>query len=48
MVGENAVETSFIRSNIIEERVQVGHSLLSYALRVQRPTKPLTTEITHY
>lgn len=43
LVGENFVETSFIRNNIIEERVQVGKSIINYVLRVQRPTKPLIT-----
>jgi hypothetical protein len=48
LVGESSIETSFIRNNVLEERIQVGSAIFSYTLRVQKPTKPLITEIIHF
>lgn len=42
-IAQGYIETIFTRSNVVEERVQIGDFVVSYVLKVQKPTRPLIT-----
>lgn len=48
LIFEGSIETIFARNNIIEEKAMIGEVQVSYVLKVNKPTKPLITEIIHY
>jgi hypothetical protein len=47
LLGECFLMGSFGRNNIVEDNTKAGDIRVNYEMRVNKPTKPLVTEIPH-
>jgi hypothetical protein len=48
LIAEGHLETLFSRSNTMEDKGTIGSIQVFYLMKVQKPTRPLITEIMHY
>ena len=48
LTHEEYIETLFVRSNMMDERLQLNQITLHYIAKIQKPLRPMITEVIHY